>query len=56
MWLEAKGVMLGAATCEPVEWERPHDGWEPWSFYRWNRRSYAEVMRTSPSDLELVTL
>lgn len=51
-WLEAKGARLDALPAAPVEWERPHDGDDPWSFHRWNRRSFAEVMPSS--NLELV--
>ena len=43
-WLEAKGARLDALPAEPVEWDRPHDGDDPWSFHRWGRRTYAEVM------------
>jgi hypothetical protein len=45
-WLEAKGLRLDGLPEEPVEWERPHDGHDPWSFHRWGRRSYGEVMGT----------
>ena len=43
-WLEASGVRRDVLSREPVEWDRPHDGDDPWSFYRWGRRTYAEVM------------
>ena len=46
-WLDARGVRLDAAPGGPVEWERPHDGGDPWSFHRWGRRSLAEVMGTA---------
>jgi S-sulfo-L-cysteine synthase (3-phospho-L-serine-dependent) len=50
-WLEAKGARLDALPAAPVEWERPHDGDDPWSFHRWNRRTYAEVMPSSTLEL-----
>jgi cysteine synthase len=43
-WLEAQGARMEVLPREPVEWDRPHDGDDPWSFYRWGRRKYAEVM------------
>lgn len=43
-WLEAEGLRLDVLPREPVEWSRPQDGGVPWSFYRWGRRTYAEVM------------
>lgn len=52
-WLEAKGVRRDLLPRQPVEWERPHDGDEPWASFHWARRSYAEVM--APPALELVT-
>jgi cysteine synthase A len=53
-WLEAKGLRLDLPPREPVEWDRPHDGNDPWAFHRWGRRSYAEVMRAPAPGLELV--
>ena len=53
-WLEAQGARLDALPAGPVEWERPHDGGDPWSFYRWHRRTHAEVMRAPTRHLELV--
>jgi cysteine synthase A len=53
-WLEAKGLVLDALPREPVEWDHPHDGDDPWSFYRWGRRTYAEVMGSAAPALELV--
>lgn len=52
-WLEAQGLRLDVLPREPVEWDRPHDGDDPWSFFRWGRRSFAEVMKPSASPLEL---
>ncbi|HEV2150059.1 MAG TPA: pyridoxal-phosphate dependent enzyme [Longimicrobiaceae bacterium] len=51
-WLNQKGLRLESLPGEPVEWDYPHDGDDPWSFYRWGRRPYAEVMQ-SP-ELELI--
>ncbi len=50
-WLEAQGLRLDALPRGPVEWDRPHDGDDRWSFFRWGRRRYAEVMPSR--DLEL---
>ena len=52
-WLAAKGLRLDAPPHGPVEWDRPHDGGDPWSFHRWGRRSYAQVMG-APAALERV--
>ena len=52
-WLEAQGLRLDVLPREPVEWDHPHDGDDPWSFHRWGRRTFAEVMRSPASDLEL---
>lgn len=52
-WLAEKGLLLDRLLREPVEWDHPHDGDDPWSFYRWGRREYAEVMRPSPTTPEL---
>jgi len=46
-WLEDKGVKLDALPRQPVEWDRPHDGDDPWSCYRWDRRAYDEVMASA---------
>jgi S-sulfo-L-cysteine synthase (3-phospho-L-serine-dependent) len=43
-WIASKGLTLEALPREPVEWDRPHDEDVPWSFFRWGRRSFAEVM------------
>ncbi|HEX2079991.1 MAG TPA: pyridoxal-phosphate dependent enzyme [Longimicrobium sp.] len=51
-WLEEKGVRLDGPDGEPVEWDRPHDGDDPWAFYHWDRQEYGEAM-TSPGSLEL---
>jgi cysteine synthase A len=53
-WLDEKGLRLDLPPREPVEWERPHDGSDPWAFHHWNRRSYVEVMRSPAAGLELV--
>ncbi|HYH78666.1 MAG TPA: hypothetical protein VEX86_02690 [Longimicrobium sp.] len=50
-WLEAKGLRLDALPRGPVEWERPHDGDDPWAFHRWGRREYAEVMGSATLEL-----
>jgi hypothetical protein len=39
-----------------VEWDRPHDGAEAWSYFRWGRRDYAGVMGAPPERLELASL
>lgn len=52
-WLEAEGLRLDVLPRDPVEWDRPHDGDDPWSFFRWGRREYAEVMRAHAPGLEL---
>jgi cysteine synthase A len=52
-WLEAKGLRVDVLPREPVEWDRPHDGDDPWSFFRWGRRAYAEVMRAPAGRREL---
>lgn len=43
-WLHAQGAVIDALPDAPVEWDRPHDGDDPWSCYRWGRRAHAEVM------------
>jgi cysteine synthase len=53
-WLEANGVQRQALPRGPVEWDRPHDGDDPWAFHRWGRRPYAEVMGAPAECLELV--
>jgi cysteine synthase len=53
-WLAEKGALLDALPGAPVEWDRPHDGDDPWSFYRWGRRTYTEVMASPAASLELV--
>lgn len=52
-WLEGKGLRLDVLPREPVEWERPHDGDDPWSFHRWGRRTFDEVMRGADAELGL---
>jgi hypothetical protein len=44
----------GALPAGPVEWDRPHDGDDPWSFFRWGRRPFAQVTGTAARGLELV--
>ena len=51
-WLEAKGARLDVLPPEPVEWDQPHDGDDPWSFYRWGRRPYAEVVDEPAGSVE----
>lgn len=46
-WLMSNAVYLENLPPAPVRWDVPHDGNEPWSFHRWGRRSYAEVMQPS---------
>jgi len=53
-WLAAKGLRLEALPRGPVEWDRPHDGDDPWSFHRWGRRTFAEATGTRGGALELV--
>lgn len=53
-WLEAGGLGLDVLPRAPVEWDRPHDGADPWSFFRWGRRPYAEVMEGAAGGLTLV--
>ncbi len=53
-WLEAQGARLDVLPREPVEWEHPHDGDDPWAFFRWGRRSYAEVMDRAGAGPRLV--
>ncbi len=53
-WLEEHGLRRDVPPREPVEWERPHDGDDPWSCFRWNRRRYEEVMGEPTPTLELV--
>ncbi|HEU4881557.1 MAG TPA: cysteine synthase family protein [Longimicrobium sp.] len=53
-WLEEKGARLDVLPRGPVEWSHPHDGADPWSFYRWGRRTFDEVMSASAPRLELV--
>ena len=55
-WLEEKGLRLDAPPAGPVEWDHPHDGPETWSYFRWGRREYAEVMGAPPERLELASL
>ena len=53
-WLGERGLALDQPPREPVEWDRPHDGGDPWASYRWDRRRYAEVMGEPARALELV--
>lgn len=43
-WLAERGVRVDDPQPAPVEWDHPHDGDDPWSFFRWGRRTYAQVM------------
>jgi cysteine synthase A len=43
-WLQAQGARLDVLPRQPVEWDHPHDGDDPWAWFRWDRRTYAEVM------------
>ena len=52
-WLDDRGLRLDVTPREPVEWDHPHDGDDPWSFYRWGRRDFGEVMRAPGAALEL---
>lgn len=52
-WLEEKGARLDVLPREPVEWDHPHDGNDPWSYYRWGRRPLAEVTRAPGLELAL---
>ena len=54
-WLAEKGLKLDALPHGPVEWDRPHDGDDPWSFHRWGRRELSEVMGARAPVLELVS-
>jgi cysteine synthase A len=56
LWLAEKGLRLEALPRRPVEWDHPHDGSDPWSFYRWNRQAYAAVTGAPAERLELVSL
>jgi cysteine synthase A len=53
-WLAEKGLLRDTLPAGPVEWDRPHDGDDPWSFHRWGRRSFAEVMGSPDDAMELV--
>lgn len=53
-WLDAQGLRLHARPDGPVEWDRPHDGADPWSWVRWGRRPYADVMGGAAPPLERV--
>ncbi|WP_420124971.1 cysteine synthase family protein [Longimicrobium sp.] len=53
-WLEEKNARLDVLPDGPVEWDRPHDGDDPWAFYRWGRRSFDEVMGAEAGRLEPV--
>lgn len=51
-WLQMNGISLNTAVPAPVEWDRPCEQNESWSFYRWRRRSYASVMGRQPPTLD----
>jgi S-sulfo-L-cysteine synthase (3-phospho-L-serine-dependent) len=53
-WLQAQGARLDVLPRQPVEWDRPHDGDDPWAFHRWGRRTFDEVMGAPAQRLELV--
>jgi cysteine synthase len=53
-WLREQGAWLDALPRGPVEWDRPHDGADPWSFHRWGRRTFGQVMDAQARRLELV--
>jgi S-sulfo-L-cysteine synthase (3-phospho-L-serine-dependent) len=55
-WLEKKGISIKTTFPSPVECDRPQEGSDCWSYYRWRRRSYAGVMGQEPPNcgLELV--
>jgi len=53
-WLEANGARRDVLPQRPVEWDHPHDGDDPWAFFRWGRRSYAEVMHRPTASPEPV--
>jgi cysteine synthase len=55
LWLEEKGLRLDVLPREPVEWDRPRDGSDPWAFFRWGRRGYAEVTGAPAERLEMVS-
>lgn len=52
-WLEARGLRLETLPRTPVEWDRPRDGRDGWSCYRWNRQAYEEVIAPQPALLEV---
>ena len=54
-WLAEKGLKLDTLPRGPVEWDRPHDGDDPWSFHRWGRRELSEVMGAGSPVLELLS-
>ncbi|MBV9109326.1 MAG: cysteine synthase family protein, partial [Gemmatimonadetes bacterium] len=43
-WLAPRGLMRDALPAGPVEWDAPRDGDDEWACFRWERRTYAEVM------------
>lgn len=53
-WLDAQDARLDVSPREPVEWEHPHDGTDPWAFFNWGRRTHGEVMTSPAHHLELV--
>ncbi|HEU4456585.1 MAG TPA: cysteine synthase family protein [Longimicrobium sp.] len=53
-WLAAKGLLLDEPPRGPVEWDRPHDGDDPWAFHRWGRRTFAEATGAPEGALERV--
>jgi cysteine synthase A len=50
-WLQAKGLKLDRLPRQPIDWDHPHDGSDPWSCYRWNRRTLADVMQAPVAEL-----
>jgi S-sulfo-L-cysteine synthase (3-phospho-L-serine-dependent) len=56
LWLAEKGLGLDRLPDGPVEWDAPHDGSDPWAFFRWGRREYAEVTGAPAERLELAAL
>jgi len=53
-WIDQKGFHLDALPRRPVEWDRPHDGDDPWACHRWARRTFGEVMGEAAPVLEPV--
>jgi cysteine synthase len=53
-WLAGKGALLDRLPDAPVEWERVRDGGDPWAFFRWGRRTFAEATAAPARPLELI--